>query len=70
VHELRLAPESNRISFTRISAFSGNLFRASAGVTRVTLLVVHTGTGEIVFGPTQFSVCTTAAAPPATGCAS
>jgi hypothetical protein len=70
VHELRLSPENNRVTFTRLSAFSGNLFRASAGVTGITLLVVHTRTGEILFGPHQFSVCTTAAVAPATGCAS
>jgi hypothetical protein len=69
VHEVRLSPESNRVTFTRLTAFSGNLFRASAGVTGVTMMVVHTGTGEILFGPHQFSICTTAAPAPATGCA-
>lgn len=69
VHEIRLSPESNRVTFTRLTPFSGNLFRASAGVTGITMLVVHTGTGEILFGPHQFSVCTTAAAAPDPGCA-
>lgn len=69
VHEVRLSPESTRITFTRLSPFSGNLFRASAGVTGVTIMVVHTGTGEILFGPHQFTICTTAATTP-TGCAS
>jgi hypothetical protein len=70
VHEVRLSPESTRVTFTRLTPFTGNLFRANAGITGVTLMVVHTVTGEILFGPHQFSICTTAATAPATGCAS
>jgi hypothetical protein len=70
-HELRLAPAAAAITFTRLTPFTGNLFRASAGATNVTLTVVNTTSGQTVFGPFDFRICTVAAAAPnTTDCAS
>jgi hypothetical protein len=69
-HELRLVPASAAITFTRLTSLSGNLFRATAGATNVTLTVVNTTSGQAIFGPFDFRICTVAATANATDCAS
>jgi hypothetical protein len=71
MHELRIVPEATRVTFTRLTPFTGNLFRASAGITNVQLTIFNTQTNQAVFGPHTFRICTTnAAAPNTTDCAS
>jgi hypothetical protein len=67
-HEVRIEPAAAAITFTRLSPFTGNLFRASAGITTVRLSVARGG--QVIFGPFDFRICTTAApAPNITDCA-
>jgi hypothetical protein len=68
-HELRIEPVGTAVTFTRLSPFSGNLIRASAGITTVQLSVASGG--QVIFGPHEFRICTVAAAQPnTTDCAS
>jgi hypothetical protein len=67
-YEIRLVPGATSITWTPLPypsgtnlPFSGNLRRTSAGVTPVQLSVVETSSGNTVFGPHTFQICTTAA---------
>jgi hypothetical protein len=67
-HEVRIEPAGPAITYTKLTSFTGNLFRASAGITQVRLSVVNQG--QVIFGPHDFRICTTAApAPNITDCA-
>jgi hypothetical protein len=75
-YEIRLVPGETRITWTPLPypsgtnlPFSGNLRRTSAGVTPVQLSVVEKSSGNTVFGPHTFQICTTAASANTTDCA-
>jgi len=66
VYELQVVPAATRLTFTPLPfpsganlPFSGNLFRATAGVTEVTMSIVNKASGAPLFGPHKFNVCTT-----------
>ena len=76
VFELRLVPAATRITWTPLPypsganlPFSGNLRRTSAGVTAVQLSVVERASGNTVFGPHTFQICTTNSSANTTDCA-
>lgn len=68
-HEVRIEPTGTAVTYTKLTSFTGNLFRASAGITTVRLSVASGG--QVIFGPFDFRICTVAAAAPnITDCAS
>jgi hypothetical protein len=70
-HELRISVTGPAVTFTRTGPFTGNTFRASAGVANAELTIFNTQTNQAVFGPHPFRICTVAAAAPnTTDCAS
>ena len=79
VYELRVVPSSNpavRLTWTPLPypsganlPFSGNLRRTVTGISSVEISVVQKSSGQVVFGPHVFQVCTTASTVNTTDCA-
>jgi hypothetical protein len=70
-HELRITVAGTAVTYTKLSPFTGNIFRAAAGIANAELAIFNTQTNQAVFGPHPFRVCTVAAAAPnTTDCAS
>jgi hypothetical protein len=77
VYELRVVPSATRITWTPLAypsganlPFSGNLRRTAAGPTPVEFSVVQKSSGQTVFGPHTFNVCTVTATATTDTCAS
>ena len=70
-HELRISVTGTAVTYTKLTAFTGNTFRASAGIANAQMTIFNTQTNQAVFGPFPFRICTVAAAAPnTTDCAS
>ena len=77
VYELRVVPGATRITWTALPypsganlPFSGNLRRTAAGPTPVEISVVQKSSGQTVFGPKTFNICTVTATATTDTCAS